>query len=68
MGTDDTRERIVQAAGEVFAERGFRGATIREICQKAGANLASVPEMRRVPFTRTKDARLRGFENCGTCF
>jgi len=42
MATDDTRGRIVHAAGGVFAERGFRGATIREICRKAGANLASV--------------------------
>lgn len=29
------RERILLAAEEVFAERGFKGATIREVAQKA---------------------------------
>jgi AcrR family transcriptional regulator len=42
MATDDTRHRILNAAGEVFAEKGYAAATIREICGKAGANLASV--------------------------
>jgi AcrR family transcriptional regulator len=38
----DTRQRLLQAAGEVFAERGFRATTVREICQRAKANLAAV--------------------------
>jgi TetR/AcrR family transcriptional regulator, regulator of cefoperazone and chloramphenicol sensitivity len=42
MSTDDTRARIIQAAGEVFADRGYQAATIREICGRAGANLAAV--------------------------
>jgi AcrR family transcriptional regulator len=37
-----TRETLLNAAGEVFAERGFRNATVREICQRAGANVAAV--------------------------
>ena len=37
-----TRLRLVEAAGEVFADRGFRDATVREICAAAGVNLASV--------------------------
>lgn len=37
-----TRQRILEAAGEIFAEKGFREATIREICQAADVNLASV--------------------------
>lgn len=37
-----TRERLLAAAGEVFAERGFREATVREICKAAGANIAAV--------------------------
>lgn len=39
---ESTRERLLDAAGEMFAERGFADATVREICAKAGANLAAV--------------------------
>lgn len=39
---DDTRTRLLEAAGEVFAEKGFQAATVREICSRAGANLAAV--------------------------
>ena len=37
-----TRQRLLEAAGEVFAEFGFRATTVRDICQKAGANVAAV--------------------------
>ncbi len=37
-----SRARIIESAGQVFAEKGFKGATIREICGLAGANLAAV--------------------------
>jgi AcrR family transcriptional regulator len=37
-----TRERLLEAAGEVFAERGYRDGTIQEICKRAGANIAAV--------------------------
>jgi AcrR family transcriptional regulator len=39
---DTTRERIVDSAGEIFAERGFDATTVRDICQAAGANIAAV--------------------------
>lgn len=38
----ETRRRLLTAAGEVFAERGFRDATVRDICRRARANVASV--------------------------
>lgn len=37
-----TRETLLEAAAEVFAQRGFASATVREICQRAGANIAAV--------------------------
>lgn len=39
---DATRARLVEAAGEVFAEHGFQATTVREICARAGANIAAV--------------------------
>jgi AcrR family transcriptional regulator len=39
---DTKRERIVEAAGELFAERGFEATTVRDICQAADANVAAV--------------------------
>jgi AcrR family transcriptional regulator len=39
---EDTRQQLLEAAGEVFAEQGFRAATVREICRRAAANVAAV--------------------------
>jgi AcrR family transcriptional regulator len=39
---EDTKDRILEAAGPIFAEKGFRNATVREICQAAQANLAAI--------------------------
>ena len=39
---EETSDRIISAAGAVFAERGFRGTTIRQITARAGVNLAAV--------------------------
>ncbi len=38
----DTRRQLLAAAAGVFAGRGFRHATVRDICRIAGANLAAI--------------------------
>jgi len=37
-----TREKLVEAAGHVFAERGYQATTVREIVKRSGANIAAV--------------------------
>ncbi len=37
-----TRTRILLAAGPIFARKGYRRATVREICDEAKVNVASV--------------------------
>jgi len=38
---DNTRRRLIDAASELFAARGFHATTARDIAQRAGANLAA---------------------------
>src|ERR1700681_4471231 len=40
--SDPTREQLLDVAGRVFADRGYQAATVREICVRAGANVAAV--------------------------
>ncbi len=40
--SEDARSRIVNAAGPIFASKGFQRSTVREICQAAEVNVASV--------------------------
>ncbi len=42
MDQGGTRLRLLKAAGEIISRKGFRAATVREICARAGANVASV--------------------------
>ncbi|MEV7043612.1 TetR family transcriptional regulator [Amycolatopsis sp. NPDC051061] len=42
MASPDTRTQLLDAAERLFAERGFRGTSIRAITDLAGANLAAV--------------------------
>lgn len=42
MANEAVRTKIVEAAGPIFARKGFQGATIREICEAAEVNLAAV--------------------------
>jgi AcrR family transcriptional regulator len=40
---DETRQRILEAAEDVFASAGYEGATIRAICERAGVkNIGAV--------------------------
>ncbi len=39
---DDTRQRLIDADGTIFAEKGYEAASIRDICQQGKANLAAV--------------------------
>jgi AcrR family transcriptional regulator len=39
---DATRDRLLDAAASVFADYGFKQATVREICAKAHVNIAAV--------------------------
>ena len=39
---DATEARILETAGHVFSETGFQAAKVRDICARAGVNLAAV--------------------------
>jgi AcrR family transcriptional regulator len=41
-GTTETKERILDTAERLFAERGFEATSIRDITSAAGVNLASI--------------------------
>jgi AcrR family transcriptional regulator len=38
----DPRETLLTVAGEIFAERGYESATVKEITERAGVNVAAV--------------------------
>lgn len=62
--TDDTEQRLLEAAGRIFAEKGFRATTVREICQQAGANGAAVNYYFRDKEKLYHEALHQGFQ-CG---
>jgi AcrR family transcriptional regulator len=39
--TQSTKRRVIAAASTLFAERGYRGTTVRDIAQRARVNLAA---------------------------
>ncbi len=41
-GDQETRQRLLEVASRLFAERGFHHVTVRDICSQAEANLAAV--------------------------
>lgn len=38
----DTRAALIEAAEDLFAQKGFEGASVKEICEKAGVNVSLV--------------------------
>ena len=61
---DETRQRIIEAAIELFGERGFAGASTREIAAMAGVNAPALQyyfenKGRRVPRVRGDDRGAR---------
>ena len=41
-GSADTRQRLIDAAAMLFADRGFENVTVREICKTSNANVAAI--------------------------
>lgn len=37
-----TREKLLEAAADVFAEKGYRETTVADVCGRAGVNIAAV--------------------------
>ena len=42
IADQETRQRLLDAAARLFAERGFSKVSVRDICKEAGANVAAV--------------------------
>lgn len=42
VAAQETRRKLIDAAGEVFAERGLHAATIKQITDRAGVNTAAI--------------------------
>ncbi|NUR95181.1 MAG: helix-turn-helix transcriptional regulator, partial [Kribbellaceae bacterium] len=61
----NTRARLLEGALEVFAERGFHGASVEDICERAGftrgafySNFGSKDELVLALFQATTDRLL----------
>lgn len=39
---EDTRQKLIDCAGQIFSAKGFEATTVREVCQAAGANIAAI--------------------------
>lgn len=62
----DTRRRVVTAAGELFAEKGYAKATMREIATRAGVSLETVRSHGPKPALLRAAIDLAGFGVEGT--
>jgi AcrR family transcriptional regulator len=68
MSAEARREVIERAAAEVFAERGYHGASIDEICRRSGVtapvlydHFGSKLELHKRLLERTRDELLQGW-------
>ena len=56
-----SKDRLLMAALEVFAEKGFQNATVREICSRVDANVAAVNYYYRSKENLYKEALMFAF-------
>jgi len=81
MGEENPRERILDAAEQLFAEQGISGTSLRELTRTANVNLASVHyyfgskdalldaviERRAEPVNERRQRALAGLQSGGRC-
>lgn len=64
----ETRRRLLDAACEVFARKGYRNAKVADICRRAGANVASVNYYFGDKDSLYKEAYLQALKRIGERF
>ncbi len=64
----ETRRRLLRAACDVFAQKGYRKAKVADICRLAGANVASVNYYFGGKDSLYKEAYLHGLKRVGERF
>lgn len=62
----DTRQRLIDVAAEIFASKGFSGASVREICDRASANPASINYHFKSKFEFYKTVLISSFDRLGS--
>ena len=68
ISTNPTPDRIMDVAGGLFAENGFRQTSIRDICAHANVNIASVNYHFRDKEGLYEAILMRSLEKCVNCY